>query len=203
MFVKYVPRTSEVGVHVFGPVHGEIFLTYVVLALVAARVLRWTPGTTLLALVASVPRWPRCGSSDGPPAPAGCRVRRWFPQPDRRSSAGARYGPRHAGARSAHHRPRPARPYRTRAARGAGAQPRRRRGARRRPGVVARPRRRPRAAHRRAVPARLHQQDRDRRGGDAAARRGPAAPRRPPRPAPDRHAVRRPDRRAAPLPPGL
>lgn len=55
MFVKYVPRTSELGVHVFGPVHGAIFLAYVVLALVAARVLRWTLGTTLLALVASVP----------------------------------------------------------------------------------------------------------------------------------------------------
>src|SRR3954453_15157912 len=54
MFVKYVPRTSKLGVHVFGPVHGAIFLAYVVLALVAARVLRWTQRTTLLALVASV-----------------------------------------------------------------------------------------------------------------------------------------------------
>jgi integral membrane protein len=55
MFVKYVPETSEVGVQVFGPVHGGIFLLYVVLAVVAARAFRWSPGTTLLALAASVP----------------------------------------------------------------------------------------------------------------------------------------------------
>jgi integral membrane protein len=55
MFVKYVPRTSELGVQVFGPIHGGIFLAYVVVALVAARVLRWNAATTLLALVASVP----------------------------------------------------------------------------------------------------------------------------------------------------
>ena len=55
MFVKYVPRTSEIGVQVFGPIHGAVFVAYVVVALVASRVLRWTPGTTVLALVASVP----------------------------------------------------------------------------------------------------------------------------------------------------
>ena len=55
MYVKYVPQTSEIGVRVFGPVHGGIFLAYVVLALVAGRVLRWDARTTLLALAASVP----------------------------------------------------------------------------------------------------------------------------------------------------
>ncbi len=55
MYVKYVPQTSEIGVSVFGPIHGGIFVAYVVVALVASRVLRWTPGTTLLALAASVP----------------------------------------------------------------------------------------------------------------------------------------------------
>ena len=55
MFVKYVPQTSEIGVTIFGPIHGAIFVAYVVVALVAGRVLRWAPGTTLLALVASVP----------------------------------------------------------------------------------------------------------------------------------------------------
>ena len=55
MFVKYVPETSEIGVKIFGPIHGGIFVAYVVLALVAARVLRWSAGTTVLALVASVP----------------------------------------------------------------------------------------------------------------------------------------------------
>ena len=55
MYVKYVPQTSEVGVQVFGPIHGGVFLGYVVVALVAGRVLRWDRWTTLLALVASVP----------------------------------------------------------------------------------------------------------------------------------------------------
>jgi integral membrane protein len=55
MYVKYVPATSEVGVQVFGPIHGGIFVAYVVVALVASRALRWPAGTTLLALAASVP----------------------------------------------------------------------------------------------------------------------------------------------------
>ena len=55
MFVKYVPETTELGVQVFGPIHGGVFLAYVVVALVAARVLRWSAGTTLLALLASIP----------------------------------------------------------------------------------------------------------------------------------------------------
>jgi integral membrane protein len=55
MYVKYVPETTELGVKIFGPIHGGIFVAYVLAALVAARVLRWSIGTTLLALVASVP----------------------------------------------------------------------------------------------------------------------------------------------------
>jgi integral membrane protein len=55
MYVKYVPETSELGVQVFGPVHGAVFVAYVLAALVAARVLSWSRWTTLLALAASVP----------------------------------------------------------------------------------------------------------------------------------------------------
>ena len=55
MFVKYVLATSERGVQIFGPIHGGVFIAYVVVAVVAVRVLRWSPGTTLLALAASVP----------------------------------------------------------------------------------------------------------------------------------------------------
>jgi integral membrane protein len=55
MFVKWVLQTSEVGVQVFGPVHGGVFVVYVLVALVAARALRWSLPTTLLALAASVP----------------------------------------------------------------------------------------------------------------------------------------------------
>lgn len=55
MFVKYVPQTTEVGVQVFGPIHGAVFVAYALLALVAGRALRWSRGTTALALLASIP----------------------------------------------------------------------------------------------------------------------------------------------------
>jgi integral membrane protein len=55
MYVKYVPQTTEAGVQVFGPIHGGIFVAYVVVALAASRILRWNAGTTVLALAASVP----------------------------------------------------------------------------------------------------------------------------------------------------
>jgi integral membrane protein len=55
MYVKYVPATTERGVQIFGPIHGGIFLAYVVVALITARTLRWSPRTTVLALVCSIP----------------------------------------------------------------------------------------------------------------------------------------------------
>ncbi|MGY1642166.1 DUF3817 domain-containing protein [Geodermatophilus sp. SYSU D00703] len=55
MFVKWVLDTSERGVQIFGPVHGGVFVAYVLVALVASRVLRWNLLTTGLALAASVP----------------------------------------------------------------------------------------------------------------------------------------------------
>ncbi|MCW2741759.1 MAG: putative rane protein [Blastococcus sp.] len=55
MYVKYVPETTELGVQVFGPIHGGIFVAYLVVTLVASRVLRWSPRTTVVALVCSVP----------------------------------------------------------------------------------------------------------------------------------------------------
>ena len=55
MYVKHVLGTSEAGVQFFGPVHGAVFVAYVLAAVPAARVLRWSPGTTLLALAAAVP----------------------------------------------------------------------------------------------------------------------------------------------------
>jgi integral membrane protein len=55
MFVKYVVVHDEIGVQVFGPIHGALFVAYVVAAAVAARALRWSWGTLLLALGASIP----------------------------------------------------------------------------------------------------------------------------------------------------
>ncbi len=55
MFFKYVAVGNEIGVTVFGPVHGALFVAYGVVALVTARVLRWDLRTTVLALAVSVP----------------------------------------------------------------------------------------------------------------------------------------------------
>ncbi len=55
MYVKYVREGGERGVQVFGPIHGGLFVTYVVLALLVARRLRWSLRLTLVALACSVP----------------------------------------------------------------------------------------------------------------------------------------------------
>ena len=55
MYFKYLgePRT-EVGVKVFGPIHGAIFIAFVVTGVLAAVAFRWTFTTCLLALLASI-----------------------------------------------------------------------------------------------------------------------------------------------------
>ncbi|MFC5140812.1 DUF3817 domain-containing protein [Actinomycetospora rhizophila] len=55
MAFKYLVVLDDVGVRVLGPVHGALFVAYVVVALVTARVFRWSAVTTLLALAASIP----------------------------------------------------------------------------------------------------------------------------------------------------
>ncbi|RBY97033.1 hypothetical protein DQ237_05395 [Blastococcus sp. TF02-8] len=55
MFVKWVLQDSERGVQMFGPVHGAVFVAYLVVTVLAWRVLRWDLPTTFRALVASVP----------------------------------------------------------------------------------------------------------------------------------------------------
>jgi len=55
MYVKYVPQTTEAGVQLFGPVHGAAFVAYLVMAVLAWRVLRWSSGTLVVAVVCSVP----------------------------------------------------------------------------------------------------------------------------------------------------
>lgn len=75
MFVKYVVVFDEVGVKVFGPIHGVLFVAYVVVAVLVARTFGWSARTTLLALLASIPplatvwfeRWARrTGKLDAP-----------------------------------------------------------------------------------------------------------------------------------------
>jgi integral membrane protein len=55
MFFKYVVVGNEIGVRVFGPIHGTLFLAYLGLAVAAARAHGWGPRTTLTGLAASVP----------------------------------------------------------------------------------------------------------------------------------------------------
>ena len=55
MFFKYVVDAGEQGVQVFGPIHGTVFLTYLVVTLLTWRSQRWSLPVALLALAASVP----------------------------------------------------------------------------------------------------------------------------------------------------
>ena len=55
MYLKYLatPRT-EFGVKVFGMTHGLVFIAFVVAGLLVGIALKWTAGTWLLALLASI-----------------------------------------------------------------------------------------------------------------------------------------------------
>ncbi|WP_106195380.1 DUF3817 domain-containing protein [Umezawaea tangerina] len=74
MLFKYALVENEIGVKVFGPIHGVVFVGYVVAALFASVQLRWERRTAFLALLASIPpfgtvvfeRWAgRTGRLDG------------------------------------------------------------------------------------------------------------------------------------------
>ncbi|WP_433264409.1 DUF3817 domain-containing protein [Actinosynnema sp. CS-041913] len=53
MFFKYVLVNNEIGVKVFGPIHGVVFVGYVLVTLMLAH--RWDRRTTVWALLASIP----------------------------------------------------------------------------------------------------------------------------------------------------
>ncbi len=55
MVLKYVTRTTEVAVSVFGMVHGVVFIAYVLTALVVWVDQRWSLVRGLLGLAAAVP----------------------------------------------------------------------------------------------------------------------------------------------------
>jgi integral membrane protein len=55
MYAKYLTDAGELGVKVFGPIHGAVFVAYGLLALLVARAARWSWGTLLVGLVAAVP----------------------------------------------------------------------------------------------------------------------------------------------------
>jgi integral membrane protein len=55
MYFKYLgsPRT-EIGVKVFGMVHGLVFIAFVVIGLLVGMAFKWAVSTWLLALLASI-----------------------------------------------------------------------------------------------------------------------------------------------------
>ncbi|MCW2791120.1 MAG: rane protein [Nocardioides sp.] len=55
MFLKYVTQTTELGVRVFGMVHGVVFIAYCLTTVLVAVDQRWRPGRLVLGLVSSVP----------------------------------------------------------------------------------------------------------------------------------------------------
>ncbi|QIL21741.1 DUF3817 domain-containing protein [Thermomonas sp. HDW16] len=61
MFLKYVTETTDVGVWLFGRLHGLAFLAYVVATMMVATRLRWPMWALLVALLAAIPplvTWP-------------------------------------------------------------------------------------------------------------------------------------------------
>ena len=55
MVFKYLVVGNDIGVQVFGPIHGALFLGYLVVAVLTARTFGWRLPTTLLALACSIP----------------------------------------------------------------------------------------------------------------------------------------------------
>ncbi len=55
MAVKYGPPGNELGVQIFGPIHGALFVAYGVLVLAVARVHRWSLPAAGVALACAVP----------------------------------------------------------------------------------------------------------------------------------------------------
>ncbi|RSM69275.1 hypothetical protein DL991_39665 [Amycolatopsis sp. WAC 01375] len=55
MFLKYVTETTELGVRIFGMMHGIAFIAYVIVTIAAAVTLRWSRRVTIMAVLAAIP----------------------------------------------------------------------------------------------------------------------------------------------------
>ncbi len=55
MYFKWIAKSTEVGVRIFGSLHGAVFVTFVVLSIAMYVRLGWRLRTLLLALVSSLP----------------------------------------------------------------------------------------------------------------------------------------------------
>jgi integral membrane protein len=55
MYLKYIAEVTELGVFIFGRLHGALFVAYLAAALWIARAERWSFLRTGMALLASIP----------------------------------------------------------------------------------------------------------------------------------------------------
>ncbi|WP_040794808.1 DUF3817 domain-containing protein [Nocardia higoensis] len=56
MAFKYLPAEgNEIGVKIFGPTHGAVFVLFLLTTLLTAREFEWNWKTTILALLSSIP----------------------------------------------------------------------------------------------------------------------------------------------------
>lgn len=55
MLFKHVLDRGELGVQIFGPIHGAMFVAYLLAALHTSRAKRWSAAVTGMALLAAVP----------------------------------------------------------------------------------------------------------------------------------------------------
>ena len=55
MYLKYGTGSTDLGVWLFGRLHGVAFISYVVVAIIAGAQLRWSLWALLLALFAAIP----------------------------------------------------------------------------------------------------------------------------------------------------
>ncbi|WP_305094122.1 DUF3817 domain-containing protein [Prescottella sp. R16] len=55
MYLKWIAKSTEVGVRIFGSLHGAVFVIFVVLSIAMYVKLGWRLRTLLLALVSSLP----------------------------------------------------------------------------------------------------------------------------------------------------
>ena len=55
MYFKYLTDAGELGVEIFGPIHGGIFVAYVLMTILVSRAAGWGRWTTVIGLACSVP----------------------------------------------------------------------------------------------------------------------------------------------------
>lgn len=55
MFLKYVTKTTDLGVRVFGMVHGVVFIAFCLITVLVAVNQRWTARQGLLGLASAIP----------------------------------------------------------------------------------------------------------------------------------------------------